>query len=225
MSMERTRAIILRRTNYGEADRILKVLTPLGQRSVIAKGVRREKSKLAGGIELFAISDVVLQSSKASALGVLTSARLVQFYRHILEDYDRLQFGYEAINFVSRASEDIDEPEWYGVLSEVYMGLDVATIPLQLTQTWFYLHYAELTGYELNLERDVSGQPLIGNKTYMYDASEKGLRLSEQGDISASHIKLLRIMASKPIGTVAQVGGVADILSDCWLIARQHAAI
>lgn len=225
MSAERTSAIVLRRTNYGEADRILKLLTPLGQRSVIAKGVRREKSKLAGGIELFAISDIVINSTKGSDLGILSGARLIQFYRHILEDYDRLQFGYEAINLVSKASADIDEPDWYGVLSEVYMGLDVATIPLQLTQTWFYLHYAELTGYELNLERDVSGQPLAADKTYMYDASEKGLRLAEQGDINAAHIKLLRIMATRPIGTVAQIGGASDILPDCWLIARQHAAI
>ena len=224
MSVERTRAIVLRRTNYGEADRIVRLLTPLGQRSVMAKGVRREKSKLAGGIELFAVSDVVINSGKGD-LGIITSARLVQFYRHILEDYDRLQFGYEAINLVSKASENIDEPEWYGILSEVYMGLDVSTIPLQLTQTWFYLHYAELTGYELNLERDVAGQTLAPDKTYMYDVSEKGLRLSAQGDITAAHIKLLRIMATKPISAIAQIGGVADILPDCWLIARQHAAI
>lgn len=224
MSVERTRAIVLRRTNYGEADRILRLLTPLGQRNVIAKGVRREKSKLSGGIELFGISDIVINSGKGG-LGILTSARLVQFYRHILEDYDRLQFGYEAINLIARASANIDEPEWYGVLSEVYMGLDVATIPLQLTQTWFYLHYAELTGYELNLERDVNGAPLDSKRTYMYDTGEKGLRPAEQGDIDANHIKLLRIMATKPISTIAQVGGVEAILPDCWLIARQHAAI
>ena len=132
MSAERTRAIVLRRTNYGEADRILRLLTPLGQRSVMAKGVRREKSKLAGGIELFAISDVVINTGRGD-LGILTSTQLVHFYRHILEDYDRLQFGYEAINLVSRASESIDEPEWYGVLSEVYMGLDATSIPLQLS--------------------------------------------------------------------------------------------
>ena len=224
MSVERTRAIVLRRTNYGEADRIVRLLTPLGQRSVMAKGVRREKSKLAGGIELFAVSDVVINSGKGD-LGIITSARLVQFYRHILEDYDRLQFGYEAINLVSKASENIDEPEWYGTLSEVFMGLDVMTIPLQLTQSWFYLHYAELTGYELNLERDVTGQVLAPDKTYMYVVSEKGLRLSAQGDITAAYIKLLRIMAAKPISAIAQIGGVADILPDCWLIARQHAAI
>ena len=182
------------------------------------------KSKLAGGIELFAISDVVINTGKGD-LGILTSTQLVHFYRHILEDYDRLQFGYEAINLVSRASESIDEPEWYGVLSEVYMGLDAMSIPLQLTQSWFYLHYAELTGYELNLSVDVAGQPLSSDKTYMYDINERGLRRADQGEISADHIKLLRILMTKPIESAAQIGGIASVLPDVWLITRQHASV
>jgi DNA repair protein RecO (recombination protein O) len=222
--MEHTQAIILRRTNYGEADRILRMLTPLGQRSVIAKGVRREKSKLAGGIELFAVSDVGITMSR-SDLGILTSSRLVKFYRHILEDYDRLQFGYEAINLIARASENIDEPAWYEVLREVFEALDDMAISLQLVQTWFYLHYAKLTGYELSLDTDVVGQPLDEGKTYMYDINERGLRAAAQGDIDANHIKLLRVMAGRPVRTVAQIGGIESILADCWLITRQHAAI
>lgn len=224
MSSERTTAIVLRRTNYGEADRILRLLTPLGQRNVIARGVRKEKSKLAGAIELFAISDIVITTGK-SDLGILTSARMQVFHRHILEDYDRLQFAYEVINLIAKASESIDEPEWYDVLAEVYAGLDVMTVPFQLTQVWFYLHYAELTGYGLNLERDVTGAQLDAGRTYMYDVNEKGLRPSEQGDIHAGHIKLLRLIAAKPIMTIAQIGGVDEVLSDCWLIARQHAAV
>lgn len=223
MSVDRTRAIVLRRTNYGEADRILTLLTPLGQRSALAKGVRREKSKLAGGIELFAISDVVVTTSKGG-LGILTSARLVHFYHHIIEDYDRLQFGYETINLVTKASEQIDDSGWYEVLSEVYMGLDNATVSLQLTQTWFYLHYAELTGYAFSLERDVAGQPLDPEKTYMYDVHEKGLRLAEQGDINANHIKLLRLIATRSLAVIAQIGGIEEVLADCWLVARQHAS-
>ena len=221
---ERTRAIVLRRTNYGEADRILNLLTPNGQVAVIARGVRREKSKLAGGIELFAISDVVVSKGKGE-LGILTSARLVQFYRHILEDYDRLQFGYETINLVTRASDMIDEPVWFDVMSEVLMGLDAPRVPLQLTQTWFYLHYASLMGDELNLRADVAGQALTSDRNYMYDIHEKALRPSDQGDITSDHIKFLRLLAAKPIAAVAQIGGVESILGDCWLVARQHAAI
>ena len=224
MSSERTRAIVLRRTNYGEADRVLQLLTPLGKKGVIAKGVRREKSKLAGGIELFAISDIVINQGKGN-LGILTSARLIQFYRHILEDYDTLQFGYEAVRLVSSASEMVDEPEWYDVLSEVLMALDVLTIPRQLIQTWFYLRYAALLGYELSLFNDVDGQPLSSDKTYMYDVGEKGLRASTRGELTADHIKFLRLINVKSLKVLAQVGGVEKILPDCWQVARQHAAV
>ncbi len=224
MTPLRTKAIVLRRTNYGEADRVVQLLTPDGRRTVMAKGVRREKSRLAGGIELFAISDVVLQAGKGD-MGILTSARLVDFYRHILEDYDRLQFGYEAIKQVAKASEMVDEPEWYDLLSETLAGLDVTSIPRQLTETWFYLRFAALLGHELSFRHDVNGEPLSQEGRYVYDVSERGLRLNEKGELSADHIKFLRIVTVKPLKVVAQIGGVETILPDCWLVARQHAAI
>ena len=224
MNSLRTRAIVLRRTNYGEADRILQLLTPSGKRSVMAKGVRREKSRLAGGIELFAICDVVINEGKGD-LGILTSARLIQFYRHIMEDYDRMQFGYTVIKLVSKASEMVDEPEWYDILSEVLMALDVVTIPIELAQTWFYLHYAAAMGHELSLYHDVDGQKLEADAHYRYDESEQGFRQTENGELGAEHIKLLRLIATRPIKTLAQIGGLSGILGDCFIVARQHAAV
>lgn len=224
MKTHSTRAIVLRRTNYGEADRILQLLTPEGRRSVMAKGVRREKSKLAGGIELFAISDVVLGEGKGD-LGILTSARLVQFYRHIMEDYDRMQFGYLAIKLIARASETVDEPEWYDMLAEVLMGLDASTIPLDLIQTWFYLRYAALLGHELNLNIDINGEKLSAERQYRYDMGEQGLIERPGGEITGEHIKLLRLISSKSLKILAQIGGVETILPDCFHLAREHAAV
>ena len=109
----RTKAIVLRRTNYAEADRILQLLTPeYGRLSVIAKGVRREKSKLAGGIELFAVCDVSIIPGKGD-MGTLTGSRLDTFFAHIMEQYERLQFGYEAIKHVSQASDTIADPAYF----------------------------------------------------------------------------------------------------------------
>lgn len=224
MSTIRTRAVVLRRTNYGEADRILQLLTPEGKRSVMAKGVRREKSKLAGGIELFAITDVVINEGRGG-LGILTSARLVHFYRHILEDYDSMQFGYEVIKQVTKASEMVDEPEWYDMVAEVLAALDSKTISRQLVETWFYLRYAALLGHGLSLSHDINGNRLEQEKMYAYDISEKGLRESVGGELTADHIKLLRLISAKSLKVLAQVGGVEETLPDCLLVARQHAAI
>lgn len=224
MKSVRTRAIVLRRTNYGEADRILQLITPDGRRSVMARGVRREKSKLAGGIELFAVSDVVIVEGKGE-LGVLTSARLVHFYNHIIEDYDRLQFGYEAIKLVTKASEAIDEPEWYDLLLETIMALDNKTINLGLVETWFYLKHSALLGRELNLELDIDGQKVLADNKYRYDISENGLREIDSGELGADHIKLLRLIASKSLKILAQIGGIEEILPICLLVAKQHAGI
>lgn len=224
MKTERTSAIVLRRTNYREADRVVQLLTPIGRRSVMARGVRKEKSKLAGGIELFATSDVVIGHGKGE-LGVLTSARLVHFYRNIITDYDRMQFGYEALKLVARSSELVDEPEWYDILVEVLAGLDVLTVDLRLTKIWFYLRYTDILGYALGLQYDVDGVPLKAESHYRYDVGEKGFRKAVGGDITADHIKLLRLVAVKPIQTLIQIGGVGEVMDECLSLAHAHAAI
>jgi len=224
MKTIRTRAIVLRRTNFGEADRILQLLTPEGRRSVMAKGVRREKSKLAGGIELFAITDVVLGEGRGD-LGILTSAQLVKFYRHILEDYDRLQFGYRAIKLVGAASDTVDEPEWFDLLAEVLAALDALTIPSELIETWFLLRYSGLLGRELNLERDIDGAPLSAELRYRYDSSEEGLRPLTSGEVTSDHIKLLRLIGTRSLKVLVQIGGIGAILPECLRVAREHSAL
>src|SRR5690606_32035306 len=145
-------------------------------------------------------------------LGILTSSRLVHFYRHIIEDYDRLQFGYFVIQQVTKASENVDEPEWFDLLSEILMGLDSKTIPLALTQTWFYLKYAALLGHQLNLEIDTDGEKLNAERVYRYDVGEQGLRELPQGELTGDHIKLLRLISTRSIKILAQIGGIDDIL-------------
>ena len=220
----RTSAIVLRRTNYGEADRILQLLTPDGKRSVMAKSVRREKSRLAGGIELFAICEVVITEGKGE-LGILTSARLVHFFRHIMEDYDRMQFAYAAIKLVSSASEMVDEPDWYDILAETLAGLDAHSVELNIVETWFYLRYSAMMGYELSLWHDTAGEKLSPEKTYRYDSSERGLQAVENGELTSEHVKLLRLIATRPLKTIAQISGVDEVMKNCSSVAREHAAI
>ena len=224
MKSQRMRAIVLRRTNYGEADRILQLLTPNGKLSVIARGVRREKSRLAGGIELFAICEVVIGEGKGE-LGILTSSKLIHFFRHIMDDYDRMQFAYNAIKIVTKTSEMVDGPEWYEVLAETLAGLDSQSVSFDLIQTWFYLHYVAIMGYELSLWHDEKGNKLSPNLRYRYDITERGLIIDDSGELGSEHIKLLRLISTRPIKTLTKIGGVESILPDCLLVAREHAAI
>lgn len=224
MKVNRTNAIVLRRTNFGEADRIIQLLTPTGKVSVMVRGVRREKSRLSGGIELFAICDVVINDGRGE-LGILTSARLVQFYRHIMEDYDRMQFGYTVIKLISSASEMVDEAEWYDLLAGVLEGLDNISMPIELIQTWFYLRYSSLLGYGLSLDLDIMGEKLLLELKYHYDVNEQGLRPVENGELTSEHIKLLRLISTKSLKVLSQISGLGTVLPVCMSVACEHAAI
>ena len=195
MKSETTEAIVLRRTNYGEADRIIQFSTPLGRRSAMARGVRKSRSKLAGGVELLSLSQVVLRHGRGE-ISTLVQARMIKFYKNILDNYDKLQFAYEAMKMVVYSSEIIDEPEWFNILKETLEALDNKMVNFALIKTWFYLNYAKLLGNELSLISDVSGQALSQNRRYIYDKIEHGLRHSERGEITADHIKLLRLISN-----------------------------
>src|SRR5664279_3509870 len=117
-------AIILNRIDYGEADRILTLLTPdYGKLSLVAKGVRRIKSKLAGGIELFSVSDITFIKGRGE-IGTLVSTRLKKHYGAIVTDYERTMLGYELIKRLHRVTEDQTESEYFDLLREAFEALN-----------------------------------------------------------------------------------------------------
>ncbi len=224
MKVIRTKAIVLRRTNYGEADRIVQLLTPEhGKLSVMAKSVRREKSKLAGGIELFARCDITITTGKGD-LGILTGARLEQFYRNIMSDYDRLQFGYEVVKQMSKAADALDEPAFFELLDQALAALDDLEISLVVIKAWFWLQLGILLGVGLNLATDDSGMKLVEDATYNFDSSSGALTFHENGQFNSDHIKLLRLLSAQPPKVAMQVGGMSDLIDDCvWLAERSVA--
>lgn len=219
----RVKAIVLRRTNYGEADRILSVLTPNnGILSVIARGVRREKSRLAGGIELFAICNLNLTkgSRNSSDMWTLTGSKIEQNFYSIIEDYGKMQFAYEAIKFISRAAENIDEPEFFELLEETFRSLSNANISRKITETWFYLNFAKLGGTELNLSTDANGMKLIEDAKYDFDAWKASWNFRENGKYSSEHIKILRILSNNAPAVATKIADINLYIDDCLSVAK-----
>jgi DNA repair protein RecO (recombination protein O) len=220
----RTKAIVLRRTNYGEADRIIQLLTPEnGVMSVMAKGVRREKSRLAGGIELFATCDVTVGTGKGD-LGILTAARMDRFYSFIMRDYDRLQFGYDAIKQVAGVAATIDEPAFYELLEQTFGALDDVGIDVRLIKTWFWLQLAILLGIGVNLATDANGMKLVEDAQYNFSEFDHGFVFNNNGQFTSEHIKLLRILSAQSPKVASHVGGVNDLVNDCLWVAERAVA-
>lgn len=65
MPVYRTKAVVIKRRNQGEADRVLTLFSyDKGRISAIAKGARKQKSKYGGSVELFTECDFILNSGK-----------------------------------------------------------------------------------------------------------------------------------------------------------------
>lgn len=200
-----TRAIVLRRINYAEADRIITVLTPdLGKIAAMAKGVRKERSKLAGGIELFSISEVGLIQGK-SDMYTLSTTRLVTHFDHIVRNVDHTMYGYEVLKMVDKLTEDGADSSYFNLLTEVLTVLNTEATNLALLQIWVNVQLMNMNGQLPNLETDNTGNKLEANKTYEFDHEAMTFQSMQNGNFQASHIKLLRLAAIQPAAKMQRV--------------------
>lgn len=214
----RTKAIVLRRTNYGEADRILNLLTPEGKISALARGVRKEKSRLAGGVELFSVADIVIHHGRSS-LGTLTSAKMLRFYGNILASMPRLELASSFLKQLDRAAEQADNPEFFDLLEQALSGLH-GDIEPELVAAWFHLNLLRASGEEINLLRDTAGSRLDPQSRYFWDSAEQALRLHPGGNIGASEIKLARLILRHDLSSITRINDSLSLLPAIATIAR-----
>lgn len=220
MRQQTTPAIILRRTNYGEADRIVSFLTPLGKISAIVKGVRRAKSKLAGGIELFSVSTITFMETKGN-LARIISTRLEEHYSDIVGDLQRMMVGYEMMKLMDKIIEDEAERDYFDLLKAGLSSLNSSGLPLLIVESWFNLRLLKLQGHEPNLKTDSTNQKLQADKLYEFNIDDMCFQAVTTGSFRAEHIKLMRLMLSEPLGVIGQINGVEELAGPLKVLTRR----
>ena len=198
----RTVGYVLKRTNYGEADRILNLITPLGKKSVIAKGVRKPKSKLAGGIEMFTRSEINIHEGRGE-IGVLTGARMNRYYGEIVKDFRKIELAGEMLKRINRTVEGGSEG-YFRILEQGLSGLE-ASEKNEMVFMWFLVNLNREIGEEMNLYRDVSGEKLSAEKKYSWDEYEKAFLENISGEFGANEIKVLRMMNKGDLREILRV--------------------
>ena len=214
----KTKAYVLRRTNYGEADRIINLITPVGKISAMAKGVRKPKSKLAGGIEMFSLVQVNLHFGK-SDMAVLTGTKMISFYGEILKDLGRMELASEILKKVSKASDSVDSPELFEIVDQSLSSLNVG-FDINLVEAWFLLNLARVMGEEINLYRDADGNKLDANLKYSWNSYETVFYVDEKGEIDANVIKILRLLVSSKLDVVVRIKDISAYFSLILEIAK-----
>ena len=198
----KTLGIVLKRINYGEADRILNLLTPEGKVTVMAKGARRERSKMAGGIEMFCLSKMMLRAGRGEFY-TLTGAKMEKFYGGILKDWGRMELAGEILRKVNKI-EILDGQEYFDLVLQCLEGLDQGGEP-ELIRGWFLVNLARVRGEEMNLYRDRAGEKLVAGERYDWDLREEVFFRSEAGRWGTNEIKMLRVLNTMKLKTVQKV--------------------
>lgn len=188
-----TKGIVLSRTEYGEADRIVTLMTPdMGKVRVLAKAVRRPLSKLAGGIELFSVSNITLLPGRGE-LSTLVSTRLITHFGNIVHDVNRTMFGYDLLKVINRTTEDMVGQEYFDLLEAMLEALNDPAVNVSLIELILSMQLLTFSGHSPNLQTDVQGKPLEAGQKHLFNFDRMAFMPSNVGKFSTDHIKLLRL--------------------------------
>jgi DNA repair protein RecO (recombination protein O) len=207
----RTEAIILRRQDFGEADRLLTLYArDRGKVRVIAKGARKPQSRKTGHVELFMRTRFLIAEGRN--LDIITQAEMVEAYPALREDLVRTTYASYAVELLDRFTPDEDKnPQLYDLLAEALGWFAVTRQPL-LAARFYELHLLQLAGYQPQLFHCVRCGEAIVEQDQLFSGELGGLLCPgcaaadrSARPISAAAVKVLRYLQSRPWDAVRQL--------------------
>jgi len=105
-----TNAVVLRRADYRENDRMLTLFSPtLGRIDALSRGCRRQKSPLMAASEVFCAGEYVLYT--AGERMTVVSCTVQDTFYPIRSDFERLAHGMYALELCAAAVQPDEENE------------------------------------------------------------------------------------------------------------------
>jgi DNA repair protein RecO (recombination protein O) len=196
-----TEAVVLRRLDYGEADRILTLLTrERGKLAAIAKGVRRRTGRL-GGLDLFAHSKMML--ARGRNLDVVAQVQDRGDMRHIAGDLQRTAYASLVAEVVDKVLEDRHPmDDVFDLVVTTLTRLNVPERSPRADAAWFLMRMLDLLGYLPQLTSCPSCAQPLPEAAGWFSSQLGGVvctscagRLDDASAVSVTALKVLRVMA------------------------------
>ena len=196
-------AIVLRRLDYGDADRILTLLTrEHGKLAAIAKGARRSKARNGSSLDLFGRSRMML--AKGRNLDVVAQVERRGDVRHIAGDLRRTAYAGLVSEIADKVLEDrhpVDDV--FELVACTLDRLNDVNRSARVDAAWFVMRMLDILGYQPQLfdcagcsqplpEADAWFSPLLGGVL----CSRCGAHDQAGSPVSVNSLKVLRVMAS-----------------------------
>ena len=207
----RTDAIILRRADFGEADRLLTVFTPeRGKLRLLAKGVRKTTSRKAGHVELFMLTDMLIAQGRT--WDIISQAEIIEPYRDLRDDLDKTSYAYYLAELVDRFTEEHDANQpLFELLAVTLAHLSHADDAL-IVLRYFELRLLSLTGFQPQLHFCVACNEALEPVENYFHFADGGVLCPEHGQvrpqaepISLPVLKVLRFLQTEPWEKVSRL--------------------
>lgn len=224
MATYKSKGIILKRTNLGEADRILTILTDnRGKIKVVAKGIRKTLSKLAGHLELFCLADLMIAEGKN--LDLVTGAEIVKCYLPLRKNLQAIHTACYLAEIIDRMlSEEESHPKIFQLFEDV-----LAEIPHQKDGqiiSFFEINFLADQGYSPELSHCLKCHQKILPEGNSFSFKEGGLMCAkcQNGDrkISPQAIKVLRLFLSRNMQTVSKIKTSLPVIEEVRAICQNY---
>jgi DNA repair protein RecO (recombination protein O) len=212
MSRERTyrsEAIVLRRSDFGEADRMLTLYSKeFGKIRALAKGARKPQTRKTGHVELF--MRTMFMFARGKNIDLITQAELIEPYQDLRHDLVRTTYASYAVELIDRLTAEADKDvQKYNLLSEALGWFSLAR-DLMLTARYYELRLLSLAGFQPQLFHCVSRGETIEEEDQYFSAEAGGLLCPnchgadrQARPISAPAAKVLRYLQTRSWDTVS----------------------
>jgi DNA repair protein RecO (recombination protein O) len=226
----RVSALVLKRREMGEADRLLTVLTrDRGKLTLLAKGVRKPASRKAGHIEPF--THVELLVAKGKNLDLVTQAETLEAHRRLREDLWRSSWAYYVAELADAFIQDEDPHELlFDLVLETLGRLDRGE-EASLAVRYCELHLLSLVGYQPQLFRCVQCGDLLKPETNFLSFERGGMLCPLHGAHQAGTValalpvlKVLRFLQSRGWEQVAHLRPTVETGRQVEAVLAQYIA-
>jgi len=171
----RTSALILKRRDFGEADRLLTILSPThGKCDAIAKGARKPVSTKTGHVELFTCADMLI--TRGREIDIATQAEMTNPFLRLREDLRAGAYANYIAELVDKFTFDGDQDlhSLYDLTYITFQRLCDEQDP-RLTVRYFELHLLDLVGFRPDLQQCVITHETILPEDQFFSYADGGV--------------------------------------------------
>lgn len=230
----KTDAIVLAAMKYGDTSKIARLYTKaFGKISVIGKGARSPKSRLRGCLEPPYYVAAVIYKKENRELHLLSQCDVLQAFRHIIEDMEKLKTAMVALELVDVVSHDEERNEelFMALLSHLRV-VDAATKSPLPALYYFEMNLSSMLGFRPELSVCTRCGKALAEKaaspTLEYGFGKSGVLCDVCGTgskmmISSATLSVLRRLRTVPTAEAAMdLELPAPVAHQVGKILRRH---